>query len=85
MEENLKVSEEYKKWFNRGYELQKSMPNVFDSLTIQGEGSEKAQAFEAGRNQYEMDKDREIEKEKDDALRSRLQARKRGRSRGRDR
>lgn len=85
MEENLKVSENYKKWFNRGYELQKSMPIVLNGMTMQGTATERSEAFNAGRKQYELDCAHEIEKEKDAAILARLQRKRTSKNRGRDR
>tara|TARA_Y100000588_G_C14142942_1_gene876960 strand:+ start:658 stop:915 length:258 start_codon:yes stop_codon:yes gene_type:complete len=56
MEEELKISEEYKKWFNRGYHLRSTMPKVFKDMSIpSGEPKEITEAFEAGRKQFEKD------------------------------
>lgn len=85
MEENLKVSENYKKWFNRGYELQKSMPTILNGMTIQGILSERSEAFHAGRKQYELDRARDVEKEKDKAILRRLQRKRAPKTRGRGR
>ncbi|WP_422006803.1 hypothetical protein [Roseivirga pacifica] len=56
MEEKGNVSEDYKKWFNRGYHLRSTMPEVFENMTVpKGEPKEITEAFEAGRKQFEKD------------------------------
>lgn len=56
MEEKGNVSEDYKKWFNRGYHLRSTMPEVFENMTVpKGEPKEVTEAFEAGRKQFEKD------------------------------
>lgn len=55
-EESLEVSDEYKRWFNRGYELRKTMPEVFNNMkTPQNEPKGITQAFEAGVKQFERE------------------------------
>lgn len=56
MEEKGNVSEDYKKWFNRGYHLRSTMPEVFENMTVpKGEPKEITEAFEAGRKQFEKE------------------------------
>jgi len=65
MEEQTALSEDYKKWFNRGYELRKTMPGIFKDISMPTDQSnEKTQAFEAGRKQFE--KEYGLDKARDD-------------------
>ena len=87
MEENKndKVSEEYKRWFNRGYHLRSTMPEIFEHMTVPpGEPKEITEAFEAGRKQFEkeygLDKERDdFRKEMRDHLKQKRQSKDRGR------
>lgn len=69
MDDDLKVSKEYKKWFNRGYHLRSTMPEVFKGMTVpENEPKEITQAFNAGVKQFEtdygIDREKEAQKEK---------------------
>ncbi|WP_339608887.1 hypothetical protein [uncultured Roseivirga sp.] len=85
MEEEANISEEYKKWFNRGYHLRSTMPEVFKNMTVpQNEPKEITQAFEAGRKQFEkehgIDLERDAFREKmKESMRSKGQQKNRGR------
>lgn len=64
MEEDIKVSEEFKKWFNKGYDLRNKMPEVVKSMKLsENEQSENMKAFAAGAKEFEreygFDKDQE--------------------------
>ena len=83
--EDEKVSEQYKKWFNRGYHLRSTMPEVFEHMTVPpGEPKEITEAFEAGRKQFE--KEYGLEKERDDyreRIREQLRDKRQSKDRGR--
>lgn len=85
MEEELKVYEEYKKWFNRGYHLRSTMPEIFKDMTVpQNESKEITQAFEAGRKEFE--KEFGYNKERDDFReKMRAQMANKNKIKGRDR
>ncbi len=82
MEEELNISEEYKQWFNRGYNLRKTMPQIFQGMKIpENEPSSKMRAFDAGVKQFESEYG--VERE---ALRQQLRSRSdRGQNQNRDR
>lgn len=83
MEEETTISEDYKKWFNRGYELRKTMPEVFKSMTFpNNEPKEITQAFEAGRKQYEADYGMDLER---DSFRERMSEKFRSKDKGKNR
>ncbi|MDW3195860.1 MAG: hypothetical protein R8G66_26030 [Cytophagales bacterium] len=59
MEEELNVSAEYKQWFNRGYNLRKSMPEIFKGMDRpKEEPSSKMRAFDAGVKEFEREQAR---------------------------
>lgn len=84
MEEKTTVSEEYKKWFNRGYHLRSTMPEIFKDMKVPpGEAKEITEAFDAGRKQFE--KDFGLEKEREEVrnrIRNSLNQKSRGKGRG---
>lgn len=77
MDENLKVSADYKKWFNRGYRLREQFPDIFKTMvTPKDEPKEITQAFEAGAKEFERKFGYDREKEN-----LKQQYRKRGKER----
>lgn len=74
MEEELSVSADYKKWFNRGYSLRQIMPEVFDGLTIpKNEPSMNTKAFDAGAKQAQ--RENTVNQERDNLDRSKEHSR----------
>jgi hypothetical protein len=85
MEEKGNVSEDYKKWFNRGYHLRSTMPEVFENMTVpKGEPKEITEAFEAGRKQFEKEYDLTNERDEyRELMKKRLRNKNKSKHRGR--
>lgn len=66
MEDELEVSEQYKKAFNHGYVIREQMPNVLEGMKIpENEPSDYTKGFTDGVKQYEKDNGLDLDQKRD--------------------
>jgi len=69
MDEDLDISEDFKKWFNKGYQFGQKFPHLKDQITTPKDGlNDKMKAFDAGLKQFEKDHGYERQKAYDRKL-----------------
>jgi len=86
MDEDLAVSEDFKKWFNKGYQFGQEFPQLKDQITTPKGGlNDKMKAFDAGLKQFEKDHgyDQKLKEREDLRSHYRIQQQSRGKGRAR--